>query len=266
MSAAQRVDFFIVGVQKGGTTALASYLSRSPAIQFATVKEVHHFDDEVRVDWSAPRHDDLHSQFDWSVSDVVRGEATPIYCYWPSALSRLQRYNPAAKLLVGLRHPTFRAFSHWRMERARNTEDMAFEQAISPQGRKRVSDAPGGVHRVFSYIERGLYAAQFVRMTSLFPRGQIHVFRTDRLWDQPAATLSAIERFLGVDPLLGADVRRRYVTPVEGGRPPAFPVGARHALDDLFADDIRRMAELAGLDLSDWLSPDYREPMAARSD
>ncbi|MCA0448534.1 MAG: sulfotransferase, partial [Proteobacteria bacterium] len=40
-----RVDFFIAGVQKGGTTALDHYLRDHPAIQMASVKEVHAFDD-----------------------------------------------------------------------------------------------------------------------------------------------------------------------------------------------------------------------------
>lgn len=260
MSAARHVDFFIVGVQKGGTTALASSLGRNPAIQMARVKEVHHFDDETRIDWSAPRHDHLHAEFDWSVTDVVRGEATPIYCYWPAALPRLQRYHPVAKLIIGLRHPTFRAFSHWRMERARGADTMTFEEAISPRGRARVSAAPGGVHRVFSYVERGLYAAQLARLLDLFPRGQIHVFRTDRLWAEPAATLASIEEFLGVAPLPDPDVRPRYVTPVETA-PATLPAAVRPALDGLFVDDIRRTAELTGIDLSDWLSPHYREPM-----
>ena len=208
------VNFFIIGVQKGGTTALVDYLSGHSGLQLSREKEVHHFDDEKRIDWSAPSHDRLHAQFDWSVDCVLRGEATPLYIYWPASLPRLRSYNPAAKLIVGLRHPTFRAFSHWRMETSRGNDDMPLERAISQEGCARVSRALGGVHRVFSYVERGFYAAQIERLLKLFPRGQLHFFRTDRLWEEPCATLTAIERFLGVEPLLGPRVRRRYVVPV----------------------------------------------------
>src|SRR6185503_6418815 len=115
----RRVDFFVAGVQKGGTTALDAMLRRHPAIQMARlngkdVKEVHFFDDES-IDWSAPDYGKLHRHYDWSESRV-RGEATPIYLYWPNALKRLLAYNPNVKLIILLRHPIHRAFSQWQME------------------------------------------------------------------------------------------------------------------------------------------------------
>jgi hypothetical protein len=148
------VDFFIAGVQKGGTTALDHYLRAHPQIQTAAVKEVHHFDNDT-VDWRKPDHSWLESFFDWSVPAVVRGEATPIYTYWPDSLKRMHRYNADAKLIVGLRHPSFRAFSHWRMETTRGAETLAFEHAIGWQARSRVRLEPRGAHRVFRMWNAG---------------------------------------------------------------------------------------------------------------
>src|SRR5690348_9347014 len=125
---AELVDFFIVGVQKGGTTALAEYLGQHPGIQMSRDKEVHHFDNE-NLDWSRPAHTQLHDQFDWSVRRVIRGEATPIYIYWPSSLARIKNYNKDAKLIVALRHPSFRAFSHWKWEVQGKRESLTFEEA-----------------------------------------------------------------------------------------------------------------------------------------
>lgn len=149
-----KVDFFIIGTQKGGTTALDAYLRQHPQLQMAHVKEVHHFDNET-LQWAHPDHGGLHDQFDWTVPHVLRGEATPIYLYWPQSLTRLHTYNPQARLIVSLRQPTFRAHSHWRMETRRGLETLSFEGAVSPTGRKRVQDTINGVHRVFSYVERG---------------------------------------------------------------------------------------------------------------
>lgn len=73
-----KVGFFIIGTQKGGTTALDFYLRQHPRLQMARVKEVHHFNNES-ISWSLPDHGRLHDQFDWTVADVLRGEATPIY-------------------------------------------------------------------------------------------------------------------------------------------------------------------------------------------
>ena len=107
---AERIQFLITGVQKGGTTALDSVLRDHPSIQMARVKEIHHFDDDT-IDWSAPDHGRLHAAYDWAATGAVRGEATPITLYRPNALKRLRSYDPRAKLLIGLRNPAFRAFS-----------------------------------------------------------------------------------------------------------------------------------------------------------
>lgn len=256
--APQRVQFFIAGVQKGGTTALDSILRDHPSVQMARVKEIHHFNDES-IDWSAPDHGRLHEAFDWEAAGVVRGEATPITIYWPNALERLRRYHPRAKLIIGLRHPAFRAFSHWRMETKRGWDTLPFPQAVGTEGRQRVRNAPGGVHRVFSYVERGLYAGQVERLLALFPRPQVLFFRTDRLWLEPGQVLGAVQDFIGVERRLAAP--RRYVVPLDTSDLGPIPAESRLVLDQVFAADIRRTAALTGLDLADWLRPDYREPM-----
>ena len=255
---AERVQFFIAGVQKGGTTALDSILREHPSIQMARDKEVHHFDDEA-IDWSVPDHSRLHKAFDWDAAGVVRGEATPVTIYWPNALERLRRYHPRAKLIIGLRHPAFRAFSHWRMETTRGWDTLPFPQAVGTEGRQRVRDAPDGVHRVFSYVERGLYAGQVERLLTLFPRFQVLFFRTDRLWLEPGQVLGPVQDFIGVERRLAAP--RRYVVPLDATDLGSIPAGSRLVLDQVFAADIRRTAALTGLDLADWLRPDYREPM-----
>jgi hypothetical protein len=251
------VDFFIAGVQKGGTTALDAMLRHHPAIQMSDVKEAHVFDDET-MDWSAPDYGRLHRHFAWSQVDVLRGEASPIYVYWPNSLERLKAYNPSAKLIVGLRHPAFRAFSHWKMERSRNAETLSFSEAIRA-GRERVRTASGGVDRVFSYVERGLYGAQIERLQKFFPASQLHVFRTDALWLEPEATVRAIEVFLGIEPCLLP--RREYIVPFASDPAPMMSAEDRNLLDDIFQESIETAAKATGLDLKDWLSPDYAEPM-----
>jgi hypothetical protein len=258
-----RIDFFIAGVQKAGTSALDKFLRGHPLIQMARSKELHFFDDET-INWSQPNYERLHCEFNWDAQrPIVRGESTPIYTYWPGAVRRLRRYSSAAKIIVALRHPSFRAHSHWRMEVSRRRETLAFADAISELGRNRVSGSPNGVHRTFSYVERGYYARQIAELQLQFPRDQILFFRTDRLWDKQQDTLDAIQDFLGVERHLTAT--RKYVTPIPTQTEPLRPE-TRGWLDNLFADDIRRTANLSGLSLADWLDPHYREPMKLEAD
>lgn len=253
------IDFFIIGTQKGGTTATDQYLRHHPDIMMSNKKEIHFFDRE-NIDWRSPDYSLLHQHFSWD-SVKVRGESTPIYIYWPNSLERLRRYNPSARLILLLRHPVDRAFSHWRMETARAADTLGFADAVSPLARLRVSGASGGVHRVFSYVERGFYADQIDRLLGLFPVSQILFMRTDRIWSDPAGSLAKITHFLGVGDM--PPLQRRYVTPVPSPAPPPMPRALRLDLQQIFSDDIARTATLTDIDLSDWLSLDYSEPMGS---
>jgi hypothetical protein len=255
-----QVDFFVVGAQKAGTTALAHSLQQHPELEMSSVKEPHFFDDEA-VDWARPDYRQLHAHYD-GIPVKLRGEATPIYIYWPPALARLHRYNPAAKLVIALRQPALRAYSHWRMEVSRQLETMSFDDAISESARQRVHRAPMGAHRVFSYIERGHYADQIERVFSLFSPAQAHFLRTDDLWAKPAAVLRKLQDFLGIGHAPNLLATENYIVSVMAAQIGTMTVDARLRLTHHYAGDIRRTAELTGLDLDDWFDENYGEPMA----
>ncbi|MCW5737695.1 MAG: sulfotransferase domain-containing protein [Enhydrobacter sp.] len=254
----RRIDFFVVGAQKGGTTALARFLGEHPQIQMSTRKEAHFFEKDS-TDWTRPDYTLLHDLFDWSVRDVIRGEATAMYSYWPASMGRIWNYNPHSKLIMLLRHPTLRAFSHWRMEIGRGTDTLPFEEAIlRPLPKPSIARSPTREERRFSYLSRGRYASQVKRMLDLFPDGLTHFLRTDALWSRPDETMASVLNFLRVTPREG---RREYIVPKVRSAPSVLSVAVRAELDAYFADDIRETGKLTGLDLSDWLDPGYQEPM-----
>jgi hypothetical protein len=203
----ERVAFLIAGVQKGGTTALFDYLAEEPGLSLSAVKETHFFDDEGQ-DWARPDYGAYHAHFA-PFDRRLRGEATPIYTYWPQSLERIRAYNPAMKLIVVLRDPVERAWSHWRMEYARGAESRPFGWCIR-EGRQRLFEAdPWGFHREFSYVERGFYGEQFERLFGLFPREQVLALRSQDLRDAPGPTLAKVRAFLGLPP--GAAPQSREV-------------------------------------------------------
>src|SRR5450432_473091 len=188
--AEDRVAFIVAGVQKGGTTALFDYLGGEAGVSLSHVKEVHFFDDAAQA-WPDPDYDAYHAHFD-PPDERLRGEATPIYLYWPGSLERIAAYNPAIRLIVMLREPVARAWSHWKMEYARGAETRPFAWCIR-QGRQRLFDAePWGVHREFSYVERGFYGEQMARLLGLFPREQALVLRAGDLRADPGGTLAKV--------------------------------------------------------------------------
>ena len=248
----QRVSFLVAGVQKGGTTALFHYLDDLPGVQMAPAKEVHFFDDETGVDWSNPDYGRLHAAFP-KVDARPRGEVTPIYIYWPNCLERIARYEAAMKLVLLFRDPVERAWSQWRMEYARGWEREPFAWCIR-EGRARVDspEAPAH-HRVFSYVERGFYGAQFAHLLTLFPREQVLALRSEDLDARPDETLARICRFIGAPPPKGPVTPRRELTAkaIDYGAP--ISEADRVYLRGLYAQDLARFAKLSGLDVGAWL-------------
>jgi hypothetical protein len=191
------VDLIVAGVQKGGTTALFDHLGDMPDIGLSRIKETHFFDDE-RIDWRAPDYARYHALFPQDAA--VRAEATPIYAYWPNAMERIRAYNPAMKIVLLVRDPVERAWSHWKMEYARGLETEPFAWCIR-EGRARVAagdpTAPGH-HRVHSYVERGFYGRQLQRILTLFPYEQVRVYDAALLRSDPDPILRDLCAFAGV--------------------------------------------------------------------
>lgn len=244
MADAATVDFVIAGVQKGGTTALFDYLGDYPDLALSREKEVHFFDDE-RQDWAAPDYGAYHARFP-PPDGRLRGEATPIYVYWPNSLERIAAYNPGMKLIIVLRDPVQRAWSHWRMEFARGAETEPFAWCIR-EGRQRLFRAePWGHHREFSYVERGFYGEQLERVFHLFPKNQVLLLRSEDLHAEPAATLGEVRCFLGLPPAAPPRPRESHV-----GREIDYPSELSEAdvayLREVYAADARRLQEIAGL-------------------
>jgi hypothetical protein len=160
------IDFFIIGTQKGGTTALHSILKSIDGIEVPTTKEVHFFDNES-TNWHQPDYKILHKHFNWENKDVIRDEATPIYSYWAPSIERIHAYNPDAKIIMLLRHPAYRAHSHWCMEFQRGKETLQFSDAISERGQSRVLSHFGSGHGVenFGVMGTGSAAANPSRAT-----------------------------------------------------------------------------------------------------
>jgi hypothetical protein len=239
-----RVAFIIAGVQKGGTTALFDYLGEAPDLSLSRVKEVHFFDDEAQ-DWARPDYGAYHANFA-PFDGRPRGEATPIYLYWPESLERIAAYNPAMKLIVMLRDPVERAWSHWKMEYARGVETRPFAWCIR-EGRQRLFDAePWGFHRETSYVERGFYGEQMARAYGLFPQDQVLVLRSDDLRREPGAALSQVRRFIGLEEAAAPMAREVHV-----GREMDYGSELNGAevdyLRSVYARDMARLGDLTGI-------------------
>lgn len=243
------VHFVICGTQKGGTSALDSYLREHPQVCMAAQKELHFFDNEDNFSRSAVEYSAYHSFFSPKSSHIVLGESTPSYMYWYDAPRRLWTYNSMIKLIVLLRNPIERAYSHWNMERARNAESLSFWDAIRNE-KIRCRVALPYQHRVYSYIDRGFYLEQLRRLWTYFPEDQVLVLRSDDLRDNHRSTLRSICAFLGIDDF--DHVEQKTIHSL--GYPTSMEGRARDYLASIYEHEIRGLEQVLNWDCRDWLS------------
>lgn len=244
------VQFLIAGVQKSGTTALADYLRQHPSLFIPAVKELHFFDDET-LNWRRPQglYAGYHARFIEARPGSIWGDATPIYSYWWSAMARIWAYNPSMRLILCLRNPVERAYSHWAMEARRQLDSASFSEAIAAEVERCRSALPHQ-HRVFSYVSRGFYSEQLRRLWSFFPRNQTLILRQEELLEDPGGTLGRVHRFLRVEPRLPAETLRANSGQYANSMDPSIRV----QLQRLFGPEISQLEQLLGWDLSHWRS------------
>jgi len=248
VSTSSCVDFLICGTQKGGTTALDAYLRRHHELQLAVTKEVHYFDKDDLFAGSQSDHAWYHSHFQGNSSGTLWGESTPIYMYWKAAAERIYRYNSSMKIILLLRNPIDRAYSHWNMERRRGAENLSFYDALMSEG-SRCAGSDGKQHRVYSYVDRGFYTKQIARLRSFFPNSSIHVAKSECLLHQPEECLNSICSFLGVSRLEDTSPIRAHS--LEYSQP--MQARDRIYLRSVFAEEIHSLEQLLNWDCKPWL-------------
>lgn len=247
-----QVDAVIAGTQKGGTTALFSFLAQHAAIGVPVgIKELHFFDNDAAFADQYVDYDNYHRHFSHAQAAKVWLEATPIYMYWQPAPGRLARYNPRMKLILILRDPVERALSQWRMEFGRGLEAEDFPSALAKERELRAV-APGTQDRVRSYIDRGFYGRQVARLLEFFAREQVLFLKREDLLLQHKHTLDAVCEFLRVrafechpEPSMVFPVGRRLDLP---WTPPSL----LEELRAYYHDDLVLLEALSGLDLRAW--------------
>jgi len=135
----------VIGVAKAGTTSMASWLEAHPDVAMARIKESNFFATDIDLDrftsqfknlspqpaeayWASKPLKPLHGAF---VKDANRyqrlfehaspGQSTadcsPSYFFSEQAPEALKKSNPQAKVILILRNPIDRAYSHYLMAR-----------------------------------------------------------------------------------------------------------------------------------------------------
>ncbi len=251
-------DFLIVGPQRTGTTWLHDHLRFHPQVLLAQPKELFFFS---RI--KEPRHPKFQSDSlawylgrfrdSWSwwlykslfclwhygerYRPVVRGEATASYAALDEdVIAEIVQLNPAVKVIMMVRDPVERAWSHAKKDLARN------------RGRS-LREVPEEEFVAFFHDPYQRRCAQYVanieRWGRYLERGHLLIGLFDDISRRPEDLLLQVMRFLNVT----TDqryIRRDLRAPVNPTGTSQVPERFRALLEKLLADDIAALRDRFG--------------------
>ncbi len=257
-------DFFIVGHQKCGTTALYLMLQNHPQIYMPAEKEPRFFIPELRpqpVNGKMPKRpatlDDYLALFEGAAPGQLAGEASPQYLRYANVASAIAEVQPDARIIALLREPAdfLRSF-HGQMLHNRVESEKDFQRAMSLEdARRRGERLPRGCRRQswLLYSDHVRYVEQLRRFREVFGEERVLVLVYEEYRRENDAVVREVLRFLEVDDSVAVeqletrplkDVRVRRLHQLTGAlqearRNPAAANPALRALDATIPGAVR---------------------------
>jgi hypothetical protein len=198
----KKVNLFLVGAAKAGTSSLWEALKRHPDI-FSTEEERFKepaFFCEYGRKMGIRNYEAL---FDSGHSHKYRCDASTAYLASPESAERIYQYNPDAKIIIVLRNPVDRAYSlyNWMVgngyEWAGSFEHALELESVRSKKRKRTLAMPE-YYWNYMYFRSGCYSDQVDRYLSRF-RDNVLLLNFRNLTKSASATIEEICTFLGVE-------------------------------------------------------------------
>lgn len=256
-------DFLIVGAKRGGTTSLHNYLLMHPGVlglypKPRGQKSSDYFFRGLDRGESWYRSHFHTEQYKKRVADrlgyrPLNGESSPYYIWDPRIATRAHAVNPDLRAIMLVRDPVERAFSHWQERRQNGVEPLDFVDALDAEQRRlhgererMVADPDyySTAHDWYAYRERGIYLPQLLNWTSVFPRDQLLVVRSEDLYADVQGTVDRVCDFLGLPRTVLPSTRR-----FNASRRPAMPERARAELAEFYAPHNQELGRWLDRDL-----------------
>lgn len=212
-------DFFIVGHENSGTTALYKILRQHPQIFMPEPKEPRFFVARPSERGPVPRNpvrpwtlEAYLELFADAAPEQRAGEASPQYIRSKQAAQLIAEVQPDARIIASLREPTsFLSAYHMHCVRGLVETERDLRKAIALEGdRRRGEQLPRearAVDRLF-YCEHVRYVEQLRRFETVFGRERMLVLIYEDFRRDNDATAREVLRFLDVDDTLALDVAK----------------------------------------------------------
>lgn len=187
------IDFIIAGTMKSGTTSAMEHFDNHPEISMPK-EEIHYFDIKENyqkgIEW-------YKSHFNYNKKMI--GDKAPDVMYIYSCLELLQIVNPQVKIILFLKNPIERAYSHWKMTRDLFGNRNSFEFCINDEIEHRMKENRSYHVSFFAhFIKRGFYYEQIMEILKYFPRENLNITISEIMEENTDKSYQNIFKFLNV--------------------------------------------------------------------
>jgi len=190
-------NFFIVGAPKAGTTSLYEYLKNIPGIYMSRVKEPNYFSIKAMPDKKPFRpirnKEKYLDLFKNATNEVILGEASTLYLSDPEASTLIRKACPTARILISLRDPIERLFSHYIMNVSRNWIKSSFKNQIHKEMNNKADFTKPHIR-----LSASLYSKDVQRYLDTFGKEHVKILIFEEFIKNPKVILEDILKFLGV--------------------------------------------------------------------
>ncbi len=267
-------SFLIIGGVKCGTSSLYRYLSEHPQVLPCQTKEPQLFStrNPLRVLWGLPRYaalfpeKDFHGtvRADWidqnkkgelkasSFQKVkqrgeryITGEASA-NTFVRASPTVVKAVLPEAKIILLLRHPTARFFSHYNMfGRLSRAGHQGFDlPPLAEFIRQEIDHYRAG--RKGKILHQGVYVDHLPRWEKVYGRDGLTLVATHMLNQQPGHLLTQLCRILG---LRDYDFGESLTIQHNRSAPQSMPSLLREQLDEFYEPSVKRLKSEFEIDL-----------------
>jgi hypothetical protein len=204
-----KVNTFIVGAPKAGTTSLHFYLDQHPDVTMSSVKEPDYFScKEVKELYYRSKVIDTTKGYNslFEKESKVMGESSVSYLFYENVPKRIFEYNPNAKIIIMLRNPVERAFSHFSMDSRLGLCNVSLFTILSNSSK----------YKLFfqQFVELGDYVDQIKRYQSHFDSKQIKILFYDDLKSDATDLVSSVFDFLELENIkVDLEIKNQMLSP-----------------------------------------------------
>lgn len=285
-------DLLVIGQQKAGTSWLYRELDRSPAFAMPPLKEFGYWDDmedlgrpeylrtQVDLAWAWTRRDRRRRRVPFYLRSRLphgtgpnpgwyerllpppgprpRGEVSPDYSRLSEAsVAALAARYPEARIVLLVRDPVERLWSHWTMYVLRNA--VRFEHLTAELGTRPRAPELEDVDLLLRFCRIPRVALMssptriHARWADAFGEGRVHVAFYDDLVDDPTGFFRGIAGWLLGGPAPEHPIDAEPTNVSRGG---ALPDAIRPHLERHFAEERRAAAERFGGPALRWSARD----------